>query len=221
MDSKLIQHLLEGGILDFDKLVLSEYKNLNLSDQEAMLLIHLHKEVVSGQTKLNVERLSNQFAITSDQAYIVLDRLLQGGFLTLSIHKNEEGKESETFHVEETAVKMMLSIEKRLSFQMAAESKQYETPEEAVVDFVEQAFQKQLTPIELEIIQKWLSESQYDLLQIKQALYDAVKANKPSLSYMDALLLRKKKKIPKDKQQTTYEPKPEALKNFFDSWKKD
>lgn len=221
METKLIHHLLEVGILDFDKLVLSEYKNLNLSDQEAMLLIHLHKEVVTGQSKLNVERLSNQFSILPDQTYVLLDRLLQGGFLTISIQKNEEGKETETFRVNETAVKIIQEIEKRLSFQMAVESKVYETPEAAVVDLIEQSFQKQCSPIDIEIIQKWLNENKYDLLQIKQAIYDAVKASKTTLAYVDALLLRKKKKATKEKETLPYEPKPEALKNFYDSWKKD
>ncbi|MDZ4196613.1 MAG: DnaD domain protein, partial [Candidatus Izemoplasmatales bacterium] len=81
--------------------------------------------------------------------------------------------------------------------------------------------QRQLTPIDIEIIKKWLIEDHYDLVLIKQAIIDTVKANKTSISFVDTLLMKKSKKKAKPSDATYSEQKPIALQSFFDSWKKE
>ena len=65
-----------------------------------------------------------------------------------------------------------------------------------------------------------LTEEKYPLIAIKQALLDAVRVNKTSLSYVDTLLLKRQMK-PVNKAEVTYDAaQPEALKTFFESWNK-
>ncbi|MDP2425862.1 MAG: DnaD domain protein [bacterium] len=221
MELLLIQSLLENGVLDFDRLVLQEYKNVGLSELEAMTLIRLRKLRLQGFVRLQPDKLAELFSITPDQVYQTLDKLLHGDFLTIQITKNEEGKEMESFHVDRSVHKMISGIEKRIEFAQTKLSKIYDTPEEAIVDYLETSFQRQLTPIDIEIIKKWLIEDHYDLVLIKQAIIDTVKANKTSISFVDTLLMKKSKKKAKPSDATYSEQKPIALQSFFDSWKKE
>ncbi len=176
MDLLLIKRLLQDNILDFDKLVLAKYKTVGLSETEAMLLIELRKQSMQGSTRLQPMVLSESFKLSLDHVYTVLDRLIQGGFLTIDIVKNEEGKETEVYSLEHTAQKLLSEIEKQLELERAQLSKTYATIEEAIVDLLETNLQKQLVPLEIEIIQKWVSEYHYDFLSIRQAVLDTVKA---------------------------------------------
>ncbi|MCK7487200.1 MAG: DnaD domain protein [Bacillus subtilis] len=221
MDLLLIKRLLQDNILDFDKLVLAKYKTVGLSETEAMLLIELRKQSMQGSTRLQPMVLSESFKLSLDHVYTVLDRLIQGGFLTIDIVKNEEGKETEVYSLEHTAQKMLSEIEKQLELERAQLSKTYATIEEAIVDLLETNLQKQLVPLEIEIIQKWVSEYHYDFLSIRQAVLDTVKANRQSLSYTDSLLMKRFKAKLKKTELTPTAEKPEALKTFFDSWPKE
>jgi DNA replication protein len=221
MELLLIQSLLENGVLDFDRLVLQEYKNVGLSELEAMTLIQLRKLRLQGFERLQPDKLAELFSITPDLVYQTLDKLLHGDFLTIQITKNGEGKEMESFHVDRSVHKMISGIEKRIEFAQTKLSKIYDTPEEAIVDYLETSFQRQLTPIDIEIIKKWLTEDHYDLVLIKQAIIDTVKANKTSISFVDTLLMKKSKKKAKPSDATYSEQKPIALQSFFDSWKKE
>lgn len=221
MDQELMKVLIQRGVIDFDKLVLQEYQSLNLSEREAMLIIHLQKESRLGQNRLQVDKLAALFNISSDEVYTLLDRLLQGQYLTMSLVKNEEGKEIEVYSVDNTAAKMIAQIAKQIEYNKTKESKVYATPEEAVVDLLEENFQKQLTPLEIEMIQRWFNEMHYDLMEIKKAVYDSVKSNKLSVSHVDSVLLKRQKKSNKNMKLQEPAATPEALKSFFDLWKKD
>jgi DNA replication protein len=221
MDLMLIKRLLQDNILDFDKLVLAKYKTVGLSETEAMLLIELRKQSMQGSTRLQPIVLSESFKLSLDHVYTILDRLIQGGFLTIDIVKNDEGKETEVYSLEQTALKLLSEIEKQIELERAQLSKTYATMEEAIVDLLETNLHKQLVPLEIEIIQKWVSEYHYDFLSIRQAVLDTVKANRQSLSYADSLLLKRAKAKAKKTELTPQTEKPEALKTFFDSWPKD
>jgi DNA replication protein len=221
MDLLLIKRLLQDNILDFDKLVLAKYKTVGLSETEAFLLIELRKQSVQGSTRLQPIVLSESFKLSLDHVYTILDRLIQGGFLTIDIVKNDEGKETEVYSLEQTALKLLSEIEKQIELERAQLSKTYATMEEAIVDLLETNLHKQLVPLEIEIIQKWVSEYHYDFLSIRQAVLDTVKANRQSLSYADSLLLKRAKAKAKKTELTPQAEKPEALKTFFDSWPKD
>jgi DNA replication protein len=221
MDLLLIKRLLQDNILDFDKLVLSKYKTVGLSETEAMLLIELRKQSMQGSTRLQPIVLSESFKLSLDHVYTILDRLIQGGFLTIDIVKNDEGKETEVYSLEHTALKLLSEIEKHIELERAQLNKTYATIEEAIVDLLETNLHKQLVPLEIEIIQKWVSEYHYDFLSIRQAVLDTVKANRQSLSYTDSLLLKRAKARTKKTDLTPAAEKPEALKTFFDSWPKD
>jgi DNA replication protein len=221
MDAFLLKKLIDSGVLDFDRLVLSTYKALTLSETEAMFLIALKKGLSQGRTRLDPSTLSESFKTSLDEIYRMLDKFMQNGLLTIEIVKNEQGKETETVRLDQASAKLMTEFEKAVLLEQSRQEKQFATIEEAIVDLIETNFQKPLTPLEIEIIEKWITEDRYDFLQIRAAILDALKANRSSLSYVDSLLLKRSKAKEKKIAVKPASEQPEALKSFFDSWPKE
>lgn len=221
MDQFLLQKLMDSGILDFDRLVHSTYKSLSLSEAEAMFLIALRKRLSGGQGRLDPSALAETFKTPLEDIYRMLDKFMQNGLLTIEIAKNENGKETEAVRLDQASAKLMNEFEKAVLLEQSRMEKQFATIEEAVVDLIETNFQKQLTPLEIEIIDKWISEDRYDFLSIRAAVLDALKANRTSLSYVDSLLLKRSKAKEKKIAVKPAAEQPEALKSFFDSWPKE
>jgi DNA replication protein len=220
MDLRLAQKWIEEGIIDFKELVLQNYKDIGLNETEAFILIELHKQSKAGVKYLNPKKLIKNVALPMEQLLAVLDRLLQNGFLSMEIVQTETGKEAEVFTLWKTVEKIIKHCNRVLDELSLSGSKTYATSEEELVDLIEKQFQKQLTPLEIEIIRKWIGEDQYPIFDIKKALLDAVKANKASLSYVDGILLKRSSMVRKAKETSYDAQEPEALKAFFDSWAK-
>lgn len=218
MDLRLVRKWIDDGIIDFKELILQNYKNIGLTETDAFIMIELRKQSKAGMSYLNPNKLVKNVAISLDQLLVVLEGLIQKNFLTLAIVKNAQGKEAETFSLDPAVEKILKFNNQVLDDVILREPPKYATSEEELVDLIETQFQKQLTPLEIEIIRKWVGEDRYPLFDIKKALLDAVKANKTSLGYVDGILLKRAVATKKEREVPYSAPEPEALKKFFDSW---
>lgn len=217
MDYALIKKMIEDEIVDFDKLLLNNYKKIGLTEIEAFVLLELHKQRRFGDTVISPTKLVKKLTIDEELLFNTLDGLIKKEYLRIHIVKNEEGKESEDFTLDNTINKLVDVYLAAIKLEITNNPQSYETAEEEVVDIIEKQFQKQLKPLEIELIQKWINEDHYSIDLIKKAIIDALKANKSTLSYVDGVLLNRSKNLAKSKKQ--YKPeKSEALKAFFDSW---
>ncbi|MCK7485788.1 MAG: hypothetical protein MZU97_09740 [Bacillus subtilis] len=103
----------------------------------------------------------------------------------------------------------------------SAEPKVYATTVEELVDMLETGFQKQLTPLEIEIIKKWVERR-----QVRPARDQEGGARRRQGEQAHALLRRLPPgpaEVAREKGETAVKydaGQPEALKNFFDSWPK-
>lgn len=219
MSVKLIKQLIDDGIIDFGRLILKHYRAIGLNETEAMILIELSSQLQNGSTLINPAKMTEKLVLPIEELHSMLDRLITGGFIAIGFEKNASGKEIEVFRLDDTIAKIAKIYQKKAQDSEAA-PKKYATDAEEIVDLVETHFQKQLKPLEIEIIGKWLTEEKYPLVLIKQALLDAVRVNKTSLSYVDTLLLKRQMKTVKPAEVTYDAAQPEALKTFFDSWNK-
>jgi len=220
MDLKLAIKWIKDGIIDFNQMILQNYKGIGLNETEAFLIIELEKQAQAGNTFLNPKKMIKNVSLSMDELLAVLDRLIKNGFLKMEFVKNESGKEGEVFDVNDTVEKILKYNHQLMDDLVISQPKTYTTSEEELVDLIESQFQKQLTPLEIEIIRKWVGEDRYPILSIKKALLDAAKANKASLSYVDGILLKRNNAEKKAKDVKYTSEEPEALKTFFESWPK-
>ncbi len=221
MDYALINKLIEEEIIDFDRLLLKNYKDIKLSEVEAFVLIELNNLKKKGITFIVPSKIVKRLTITENEATKILDGLMQKKYVTFRLVKKNSGKETEDFSLENT-VRMILDLyTNRIKASILQTHKTYDSLEEEIADLIETQFQKQLKPADVELIQKWIHEDGYTKTTIKNAIVYAVRANKSTLSYIDGVLLNMSKN--KDKVKTTkYNPeKSEALKKFFDSWEQE
>ncbi|MFA5006047.1 MAG: DnaD domain protein [Candidatus Izemoplasmatales bacterium] len=219
MEYALIRRLIEEGIVDFGKFVLANYKTVGLNETGAFIAIDLYQRSRKGVRLPNPEKLSKDLGIPADQVASVLETMMGTGLLKIEMATSPSGKETETFHLDNLVVRILADYERRFAA-VETPPKAYATTEEEIVDMLETGFQKQLTPIEIEIIRKWVGEDRFEPLEIRRAVLDSVKANKHTLSYVDTLLVKRRQRA-KGENPVKYDAgQPEALKNFFDTWPK-
>jgi len=220
MDYLLAKRLLTEGVLDFDKLVLKNYKAIGMSEFEAIVVIELNNQMKKGNTFLSPAKLGKNLSMTQEELLGILDQLLKKELLTIQIKKAKNGKETEIFLLDNIIEKIFVNYQNQLKDELINKPKQYESNADEIVDLIETHFQKQLKPLEVELIQKWLDEDKFDVMEIKRALLDAVKANKFNLSYVDSAMLKRRLKE-KNATDVRYEVEnSELLKGIFDSWDK-
>lgn len=221
MDHAIIKKLIEEDIIDFDKMLLRNYKQIGLSEVEAFLLIELFHQKRIGETFISPTKLIKKLTISEDRLLVFLDGLIQRKYLMIRLVKQANHKETEDFSLDTTVDKLIEVYKAQIKQEITTTTKTYDTLEEEIVDLLENQFQKQLKPLEIELIQKWVNEDKYPVKEIKTAVLEAVKANKSSISYVDGVLLKRSKNR-SVKAKKAYKPeKSEALKAFYESWVKE
>ncbi|MGD9909088.1 MAG: DnaD domain protein [Candidatus Izemoplasmatales bacterium] len=218
MNIALVKKLMDDQILDFPKLLMTYYKDIVLSEMEAFVILELYKELKLGNTFLNPSTLEKKMTIAKDELLVILDGLLKKGYLTISFVKQKNGKEKEVFLIDEVIKKLLASVESKVKEEFFDMSGSYQTEAEEVAVIIETQFHKQLKPLDIEMIQKWLEQDNYQLMDIKQALLDALKANKFSMSYVDTMLLKRRNALKKTTVKSEKQEKSEALKSFLGSF---
>ncbi|NLZ61659.1 MAG: DnaD domain protein [Acholeplasmataceae bacterium] len=220
MDYLLVKRLLMEDVLDFDKLILKNFKAIGMSELEAIVIIELNNQTKRGNTFLSPAKLGKNLSMSQEKLLAILDQLLKKKLLTIQIKKGKNGKETEVFLLDNIIEKIFVNYQNQLKDELINKPKQYESNADEVVDLIETYFQKQLKPLEVELIQKWLDEDKFAVLDIKKALLDAVKANKFNLSYVDSVLRKRRLKEKKTTEVRYDVDKSELLKGLFDSWDK-
>ena len=94
MDTELMLKLIEDGILDFNKLILKNYKFLGINETEAFVLIELNSQKKKGITFLNPSKLIKNLSLSMDELVLVLDQLIKKGLLTIESKINDKDRKS-------------------------------------------------------------------------------------------------------------------------------
>ncbi len=221
MDYAVIKKLIEEDIIDFDKMLLKNYKKIGLSEIEAFLLIELNNQKKTGQTFISPSKLVKKLTVSEEKLLQTLDDLIKKKYLIIRLIKQDKGKETEDFSLDNTVSRLIDVYKTQIKLEITKSEKTFDSKEEEIVDLLENQFQKQLKPLEIELIQKWINEDNYTIDDIKRAILDAIKANKSTISYVDGVLLKKSRTKKKQNTQKYNTEKSEALKAFFDSWEKN
>jgi DNA replication protein len=221
MSVLLIKKLIEDDMLDLGKLVIAHYKKIGLSESEAIVLSELAKQMKRGESFLSASKIAKKVAMDKAKLLDILDGLIKKHYITIQVKKNQNGKETEIFHLDNTIEKIIARYEKSIRDDFLDANQAYASDEDEIVHLVETHMKKQLTPLEAQMIEKWFNEDGYDKATIKRALLDAAKGNNFTMSYVDSLLLAWEREEKKE-EETVYRPeKSEALKAFFASFDDD
>lgn len=167
------------------------YKQLQIADDEAMLLLHLiayHEENNDFPTP---DDIMARTSFMANEISMKIQRFLQKGFLEITQGVDTEGKIYEKYS--------FFPLWQRIFALLQADDvkdtmEQQKKEEGAVFAMFEQEFGRLLSPMELENITAWLDDDKHSPQLIRQALKEAVLAGKLSLRYIDRILFEWKKK---------------------------
>jgi DNA replication protein len=217
MDVIILKKMISEGIVDFDKLLKKTYKELGISELEAFLLMELNALKVKNIHFVTPKILTKKLTISELEALSLMDTLMKKKYLNFVLIKGQNGKQSESFDIDLTYRKILEHYQTIVMDDIMKTDSKHETLEDEIVDLLEKNFQKQLKPLEVELISKWIHEYKYTKEDIKEAIFTAIKANRSSISYLDSVLLKKRQVNQDVKVRKTNKKKSSALKEFLES----
>ncbi|MFA7561093.1 MAG: DnaD domain protein [Candidatus Izemoplasmatales bacterium] len=217
MEVLILKKMIKEGIIDFDKLLKNTYRDLSITELEAFLLMELNTLKVNGIDFVTPKTLTKKLTITETEAHTLLENLMKKKYLNFELIKKANGKQAESFNIDLAYRRILEHYQNSIMDEIMTTENEYESLEEEVVELLEKNFQKQLKPLEIELITKWIHEYKYTKEDIKDAIFAAIKANRYSISYLDGVLLKKRQINQNIKVRKSPKPKSKALKEFLES----
>lgn len=167
------------------------YKELNVADDEALIILHLVSYLEEGIEFPTPQDLANRTSFMPNDISMKIQRLMQKGLLEMTQGIDENGKISEKYSLFPLWERIMQLLDQKTQMQSDLATK---NEEGEIFSLFEQEFGRLLSPMELETIGMWLDHDGHSPAIIKAALKEAVVAGKVSLRYIDRILFEWKKK---------------------------
>lgn len=182
---------IEQGTVNVSQLFFHNYKQLAIQDTDAMLIMQMVAFQAAGNEFPTPKDFSDRMHLTENEVTVILQRLMQYGFLKIEQSRDEQGVLHERFSL--TPLWHRLTEQKiRVKEEEVEQDEQLEEGE--LFKLFEQEFGRFLSPIETESISMWLDDDGHSTEIIRAALREAVLAQKVSLRYIDRILFEWKKK---------------------------
>ena len=174
--------LLKENIIDFEKLLIEKYSLIGLDEIEVIILIKLNKLLNSGN-KFSIEYLSKNMTITEDIIRDKLVTLINNQFITLKlVNKNE------IYSLDDTYIRLSSLLENE---EIEEQKDSLNTDVAKIVSLLEKEFQKILTPLELELVHKWIYDDKFSYDKVYNAILETLKLKKKTVQSVDMFLNKK------------------------------
>ncbi|PWK15597.1 DnaD domain-containing protein [Tumebacillus permanentifrigoris] len=170
--------LLTSGFLTVPSLLLQSYKQLGLSDEEMMLVMHLFQFRQEGVEFPTPAQIGQRMSVHEDMLMSVLGTLQRMGFL-------EIGEDQIDLH---PLYRKLIEFHEPKQKKPLASLDLLEKKEQNPFTVFEQEFGRPLSPLECEMIIKWMDEDRYREELIREALREAVLSGKFNFKYIDRIL---------------------------------
>ena len=172
-----VARLIKAKTISFTEEIITHYKELNLTETEAIVLIFLFRKLDDQDNILSTSALTKKMTLSEDELSNMVVGLVQKGFIEISM---EEGVES--FELDGVYEALAALFRKRGIARVMLSQ---------IVLYVETTYAKPCAPADLMIINSWLDLG-YSYNEIKTAVLDSLKAKKLHLKYADAILANRK-----------------------------
>lgn len=199
MDAMNMKSLIQKNIVDFSELVLNNYHKIGLDETDAIIIIKLHYLLQRNITFIHPQKLSNMLTISANTTTRRINNMIDAGYISMELIKNGNGKETESFSLDNVVERIV-----KTNYEEKVQDTDTQNTEEAhLVQLFETEFRRPLSVLDIQTITKWLNDDKYSFDQIKHGLFEAAKARKLSIKYIDAILLQQTNQEPKKKYNQT------------------
>ena len=205
----MLKFLIQKGYVNVNKLLLENYHNFGLNEQEVVVLLKLFEMLKNNQVTISASGLAKKTSMSLNDCSNVLNGLFNRGLVTLDLETTKQGKTKESFNLNEC----MNYIQNYFINEMKSlEVKDNETEIKQIIELLEETLKRPLTPLELQYAVEWHGREE-DLNAIKKALALATTANKLNIKYIDSCLAAIKEKDNLD--VVLDEAKSKILNDFY------
>ena len=189
-EAERLQTWIERGSVNISQLFFQFYKELQISDTEAMLIMHLNAFLEEGNEFPTPANITQRMNLTEDMISENLQRLMQKGFMEIHQKLDDQGVLYEVIN--------LMPLWKRLLDCVVVKNEKNDNEtnklkEGQLFQLFEQEFGRFLSPMETEMISMWLDQDSHSPEVIRKALMEAVISQKLSLRYIDRILFEWKK----------------------------
>lgn len=187
----VISEMLQSGNVSIPHGLITFYKQLNLSEREAMLLIHLltfwqH----DGKSFPTVHELQERMTMTEEDVIQSLRQLVSKKYIAIVEEVDDHGIRASRYDFEPLYKKLAECYIREMGQRIDQIEEERET---GFVTKFEREFGRPLSPMECEILVKWLDEDKLSDDLILAALKEAVFAGKLNFKYIDRILFEWKR----------------------------
>src|SRR5690606_457378 len=194
-----LQTWIEQGNVTISQLFFRFYKELKISDEEAMLIMHVQSFQQNGNQFPTPDEIGARMSTSQNKVTMMLQKLMQQGYLAI-----KQGQDNE---VMTEFISLQPLWERLLDCVYREQHVDQEHTQKAlegeVFQLFEQEFGRFLSPMEIETISMWMDQDGHTPAVIRMALKEAVISQKISLRYVDRILFEWKKKNIKTSTQVT------------------
>lgn len=192
---------LRTGAISVPMLLLTTYAKLDLTEAEAMVILHLiafnEREKKEFPTP---DELAHRMSLTEEKVADTLQKLMKEGFIGIDEETDSiTGMRYERYNLnglwQQIAMVWVMESRKEAVPPVVKQEKSSSASarETSIYGQFEKEFARPLTPMEMETITGWLDQYKYPLDLIQLALKEAVFAGKIHFRYIDRILLEWKR----------------------------
>ncbi|WP_338749610.1 DnaD domain-containing protein [Bacillus sp. FJAT-52991] len=184
---ELVMQWMDEGMVSVPQVLLMNYRKLNVSEVELVLLLQIFAFKQKGHHFPTFEELANQMTISASDCAVLIKKLMQQQLITIE-QGDSTGYESYSLKpLWKKLAESMLQQSRQSALQQAM------SEEQDLYSLFEQEFGRPLSPLECETLAIWIDQDHHDSVIIKAALREAVISGKMNFRYIDRILFEWKK----------------------------
>lgn len=180
--------LLKNNFLDFNRILLDKYHQLQLNELDVVILMKLNSYLIQGAQSVSFDRLVSTMTATEEECSNHVIHMVNRGIITMELSK-ESGKE--TYGLDE--------LYRKLSFIIDGDDEKIDKQEQkqwikTTINDLEREFKKILTPLEIQMVNKWYIDYHYQYEEVCEALLETLKIKNRGMNFMDRYLYKQQNK---------------------------
>lgn len=187
--SEAVLNALKEKPIVVPKILFQNYKKLNITEEELIILICLINE--GEKVVYNPSIFTEQIGIDKYKAMQLLNDLSEKNMIAIKLENNQLGKKEEYIYLD-------LLYNQLFNLLLDTTKKEEEPINNNIFSLFEQELGRTISPMEVEIIKEWLHDGTTEEL-IKEALKEAIYNNVRNLKYVDRILFSWQQKGIKNK----------------------
>lgn len=203
MDNEFKQWI-DAGHTTLPNLLLMHYKDIGLTNDDLVMILQLKSFMDKGEGFPNTEILATRLQLSKEEAFSSIHELINKKVLTIDTLTNDEGKSQDQISFDLLWEKLIVYLKQQ---ELKNQENKEAIEEKDLYQLFETEFGRPLSPIEIQTLNMWIDEDQYQPELIQMALREAVLNQAYSLKYIDRILLSWEKKNIRTKEQVEKEAK--------------